>query len=196
MRGSTDVRVRWKSKDYLLPLLVVQGTGCGLLGHSWFEALKISISGINLIQKPCRLEEILGEHKTVFADSSEGHVGPSIDIKPQKDTVPQFRKARPVPFALGRAVECELQDWERGFITPLQHSDRATPVVIVRKKDGGIRLCGDYKSSQCHGKKRLPFLCPLPVKCLPICKVVKCFSDWTSPRPISICELHWKRLRF
>ncbi|XP_064469776.1 uncharacterized protein K02A2.6-like [Ornithodoros turicata] len=109
----------------------------------------IKLEGINQMKPPLsKLETIMSDHASVFADSGEGHKGPPVGIALRYDAVPQFRNARPVPFALRRAVEHELKYWEsHGFISPVQHSDWATPVVIVRKKDGGIRLCGDYKTT-------------------------------------------------
>ncbi|XP_064469780.1 uncharacterized protein K02A2.6-like [Ornithodoros turicata] len=108
-----------------------------------------------------KLETMLSDHASVFADSGEGHKGPPVGIELRSDAAPQFRNARPVPFGLRRAVEHELKDWEsRGFISPVQHSDWATPVVIVRKKDSGIRLCGDYKTTVNAVSKKASF--PLP----------------------------------
>lgn len=61
---------------------------------------------------------------------------------------PRFLKARNVPFALQAAVEAELSKMEdMGIITPVTTSEYATPVVPVIKKDGSIRLCGDYKTT-------------------------------------------------
>ena len=59
---------------------------------------------------------------------------------------PRFYKARPVPYSLHSKVEKELSRLqEQGVIQPVQFSDWAAPVVPVIKKDGTIRLCGDYK---------------------------------------------------
>ncbi|XP_064479086.1 uncharacterized protein K02A2.6-like [Ornithodoros turicata] len=161
LKGSVQVRVRWKSKDYLLPLLVVKGTGCSLLGRNWFQPLNIKISGVNNVSAATSIDALLSKFSSVFADPCEGHAGPPVEIELKPDAVPQFRKARPVPFALRGAVERELEKWEKqGFISPVQYSDWATPMVIVRKKDGEIRMCGDYKSTVNAMARKASF--PLP----------------------------------
>lgn len=34
----------------------------------------------------------------------------------------------------------------QGILEPTHHSEWAPPVAVVRKKDGNIPLCGDYRS--------------------------------------------------
>ncbi|XP_056144392.1 uncharacterized protein K02A2.6-like [Lampris incognitus] len=49
-------------------------------------------------------------------------------------------------YALRSKVEAELTRLtDLGVISPVEHSDWATPVVPVNKKDGTVRLCGDFK---------------------------------------------------
>ena len=51
-----------------------------------------------------------------------------------------------MPLSLRSALEEELSRLERvGVLHKVNHSDWATPVVVVPKKSGGVRLCGDYK---------------------------------------------------
>ena len=57
-------------------------------------------------------------------------------------------KARPVPYSVRKKVEDELNRLqELGIISPVSWSEWATPIVVVPKQDGAIRLCGDFKVS-------------------------------------------------
>ncbi|XP_049870353.1 uncharacterized protein K02A2.6-like [Pectinophora gossypiella] len=55
-------------------------------------------------------------------------------------------RARPLAYALREPVERALDSLVNdGVITPVNTSDWATPIVPVMKKDGTIRVCGDFK---------------------------------------------------
>ena len=65
-----------------------------------------------------------------------------------KDAKPRFHKARSVPFSLRPKVEAELDRLkDEGIITGVEWSDWATPIVPVVKRDGSVRICGDFKVS-------------------------------------------------
>ena len=54
--------------------------------------------------------------------------------------------SRTVPFALRQKVEDKLERLERqGIVEPVQFSEWAAAIVPVPKRDGSIRICGDYK---------------------------------------------------
>ena len=58
----------------------------------------------------------------------------------------RFHRARPIPFALKSRVDEALDRLEAdGVLEKVTHSDWAAPIVTVPKRDGSIRLCGDYK---------------------------------------------------
>ena len=62
------------------------------------------------------------------------------------DSQPRLLKARPIAYALKPKVEEELRRLQNeGILTERKWSDWVTPIVPVTKKDGSIRLCGDYK---------------------------------------------------
>ena len=62
------------------------------------------------------------------------------------DATPRFFKPQPVPFAIKDAISQELDRLEKqGIISKVPHSQWATPIVPVPKKDGKFHICGDYK---------------------------------------------------
>ena len=59
---------------------------------------------------------------------------------------PTIFKPCPVPFAIKDAISQELTRLEQqGTISPVKHSQWATLIVPVPKKDGKFHICGDYK---------------------------------------------------
>ena len=72
--------------------------------------------------------------------------GITAEIHVDLQAPPRFFKARSVPYALRGKVEQELERLERdGIIQPVQFSNWAAPIVPVVKRDGAVRICGDYK---------------------------------------------------
>ena len=62
------------------------------------------------------------------------------------NAVPRFHRPRQVPYALKSQVEQELNRLEReGVLKRVNHSQLAAPIVTMPKKDGTVRICGDYK---------------------------------------------------
>ncbi|XP_011860127.1 PREDICTED: uncharacterized protein K02A2.6-like [Vollenhovia emeryi] len=59
---------------------------------------------------------------------------------------PVFVRARPVPFRLRLLVEQELDKLEsEGILQKVDTSEWATPIVLILKKNGQVRLCGDFR---------------------------------------------------
>ena len=76
-----------------------------------------------------------------------------------KDDIPVQKSYYSVPKPLYPEVKSYIEDLlNRGWIRHSQ-SDYASPVVIVRKKDGSMRLCIDYRELN---KKTIPDQYPLP----------------------------------
>ena len=62
------------------------------------------------------------------------------------DAHPKFCKARSVPFSIKQRVGEELDRLEKeGIVDRVMYSDWANLIVPVPKKDGTVRICGDYK---------------------------------------------------
>ena len=64
----------------------------------------------------------------------------------REDSRAHFCKARAVPYALRSKVEEELRRLQKeGILTKVEWNEWGTPIVPVPKKDGSVRICGDYK---------------------------------------------------
>lgn len=66
----------------------------------------------------------------------------------KSDSRPVYCPKRPVAYAAVSKVDAELQRLQdNGIISPVQFSDWAAPIVVVRKSDNvSVRICGDYST--------------------------------------------------
>ncbi|RXN36825.1 Transposon Tf2-11 poly [Labeo rohita] len=159
VKGRIFVEVLFKGTQNTLPLFVIGGQGTSLLGRDWFDALGISVEGVHRVQFQA-MEEILTEYAEVFQDIGVCRM-PSISIDIDSTVTPRFFKARPVPFALRPQLDEELDKLvAQGIFEPVRHAKWATPIVAVAKKDGGLRICGDYRCTVNTAVK--PDVYPIP----------------------------------
>lgn len=72
--------------------------------------------------------------------------GYQAQLYPKPGHVPIFQKARTVPLKLRSEVEGALKELEStGVIEKVEFSDYASPIVPVRKQNGSLRVCGDFR---------------------------------------------------
>lgn len=78
------------------------------------------------------------------------------------DAKPVFIRKREVPFLIKERVGEELDRLQQsGIISPIAHSDYAAPIVIVKKPNGGLRICADYSTGL--NRNLLAHEYPIPV---------------------------------
>jgi len=122
-----------------------------LMGRDWLAKFKIEWSQVFKVagETPkSELKRMLIKHEALFREEYRGIKGHIAHIRMQEGANPKYHKPRPVPYALKIMVEEELDRLEKqGVIAKINQSDWASPVVVVPKSDGTIRLCGDYKVS-------------------------------------------------
>ena len=134
---------------------MVKGNGPSLLGRDWFYQLNLDIQGLwktsvvyfQSADGTNQRDRLLSKYDEVFKDKP-GEINTfEATLHLKENAVPKFRsKARTVPFALKEAIEQELNRLEQdGIIEKVSYSPWAAPIVPVPKRDGRIRLCGDYK---------------------------------------------------
>ncbi|GFV79579.1 hypothetical protein TNCV_2929631 [Trichonephila clavipes] len=62
-----------------------------------------------------------------------------------KDDISVYQSARRLSFSENRDVNKQIDEWlEQGIVRP-SSSEYASPIVLVKKKDGTTRLCVDYR---------------------------------------------------
>ena len=89
---------------------------------------------------------LLNEYKEIFDEVLGLLNNAKAKLSLKDNAAPVFFSQRTVPFALREKVEQEILRLEReGNWKKVTYSEWATPLVPIVKKDGSIRLCGDYK---------------------------------------------------
>lgn len=146
--GQCDVDVAYKIEHKRLPLVFVQSSSeRGLFGIPWIDAL--NVVNVNNVDADDRLTALVNEFSDVFEPSTgsiRGHVA-HLHFKP--GAVFKINKARPVPFAYRPLVEEEIERLvQHGVLSPVEGSElTTTPIVVVQKPNGQVRICGDFKVS-------------------------------------------------
>ena len=144
--GQLLVKVQHDEAQETIPLQVVKGGGTTLLGRDWLQKFQLHWGNIFNLHTPPTLQVILDDHKQVFSDGLGTLKDNKVKFYLEEHANPQFLKARPLPLALRGKVAEELDRLQaEGIIVPTKFSKWAAPIVPVIKRDGSIRICGDFK---------------------------------------------------
>ncbi|KAK3753660.1 hypothetical protein RRG08_067156 [Elysia crispata] len=149
--GESVPVVGYRGQQRQLPLIVVKGGGPNLLGRNWLEHIKLDWQDIFTIHGKSNPEQTKVELRSLIEDNSSafgknGFLNDRTVKISVKDTNSKYCKARVPPYAMREKMENELGRLESNdIIKKVEHSDWATPIVPVLKKDDSVRICGDYK---------------------------------------------------
>ena len=144
--GELFVKTEYHGQNATLPLLVVQEDGPSLVGRNWLAQIRLDWKSIFSIKDGHSLGSLLTQHSDVFREELGTVKDVKVKLYVKENCTPKFFKSRTLPLALREKVSNELDRLEAsGIIVPVKLSAWAAPVVPVIKKDGNIRLCGDYK---------------------------------------------------
>ena len=146
--GEVEVEVSYfNQKSNILSLVVLQGSGPNLLGRDWLNHFRIDWNGIKaVLQEKDGIRQVLLEYADIFADELGTITPAKAKLTVSPSAVPRFHWPQPVPYALKPLVEQEFDGLEQaGVLERVNHSEWAAPIVTVPKRDGQVRICGDYK---------------------------------------------------
>ena len=143
--GVCTVTVRYDHQVKRLSLYILEGTGPALFGRDWLKEIRLHWPLLHLETRK-NLEEVLERHVEVFSPGLGRLKGLKAKIALKHDAQPRFWKTRPVALSRKPAVAHQLDKLEKeGLIKPVLYSDWAAPIVTPVKRDGTVRICGDFK---------------------------------------------------
>ena len=176
--GQAKVEVEYGNQRYQLPLLVVAGTQRpSLFSRNWLQSIQLDWTALHQLRENAL--GIVGRFPAVFGRDVGTIKEYKAIIRLRQGTKPIFKKSRSVAYALQPALELELNRMQQeGILEPVKRSEWATPLVIVPKSNGKLRVCGDFKVTinQCVETKTYP----LPTVSLLnlTCRKPTCNSLW------------------
>ena len=145
---------------------MVDGFGPSLLRRDWLATIKLDWHSLNKVQtEPApptnTLQDVLQRHGDVFKKELGTVRGVSAKLYVDPNVQPCFCKPRTVPYTLRTKVNQELDRLEKaGVIEPIQFADWAASIVPVLKRDGSLRICGDYKVTVNRAAKLVAYPSP------------------------------------
>ena len=153
VKGKIEVTVQKKHQTMTGKFVLVGNANdqLPLLGRDWLCRLQLDWSELLKTVKTkavhkLEVQSIKQEFADVFKEELGLLNGLEAEIELKEGTSPKFCKARPIPFTLRTQVEETLrQQIADGELQPVDKSEWATPIVVVTKKDGKLRICADFK---------------------------------------------------
>ncbi|XP_055543397.1 uncharacterized protein K02A2.6-like [Wyeomyia smithii] len=102
-------------------------------------------------------------HPKLFSDTLGLCSRTKVQLSLKESCKPVFRPKRPVSYAMLPTVDNELDRLERlQIISPVDYSEWAAPIVVVRKASGNVRICGDYSTGLNDRLQSHQYPLPLP----------------------------------
>ncbi|XP_055608550.1 uncharacterized protein K02A2.6-like isoform X2 [Uranotaenia lowii] len=158
--GRLPVNVSMGSTTRRLNLYVVSGASEALFGREWithftdqidWNEMFSSNSCINSVtsittDQAAKLSKLLENFENIFSEVPGKLEGPSAKVHLKPEVSPVFARAREVLLALRDRYAAEIEKKvASGFYEKVDYSEWASPTHIVMKKNGGMRITGNYK---------------------------------------------------
>lgn len=155
--GKITVGLSIGCKSLKMDIIIVEGDkpSRALMGRNWLDTLfpkwRTEFSGCESIKSVSLQNNVLNEIKLKYPNVIEKRlncpiIGYNAEIQLKPNQKPIFHCAYSVPFRLRDKVNDELTRLENEkIIMPVKNSNWASPIVIVPKSNGQIRICMDCK---------------------------------------------------
>ncbi|XP_055921606.1 uncharacterized protein K02A2.6-like [Eupeodes corollae] len=174
-----DCNVKFRTRQAYSTCYVTPIKNLNVMGLDWIKALNLeemSISAIcNQVTSEAENKKSPNESiqknisllKLSFPDVFNDSLGLCNKTKAHLVTMPNiqpvFRPKRPVAYAVKDLVEAELQRLQdTNVISPVNYSEWAAPIVVIRKSNGSIRICADFSTGLNNVLESHQYPLPLP----------------------------------
>ncbi|CAB4016472.1 Retrovirus-related Pol poly from transposon, partial [Paramuricea clavata] len=148
--GNFEAVVETRKRLSVAMFYVVKGQNSGnLLSLATAQDLGLITLHLNHVTtKDDNLDKILGKHTKVFHGLGKLK-GETVKLDIDKDQIPKAQPQRRIPYHIRKQVEDALKALEKEDVIERVSENEATPwvspIVVVPKKDGGVRICGDMR---------------------------------------------------
>ncbi|XP_050305606.1 uncharacterized protein LOC126742843 [Anthonomus grandis grandis] len=152
--GYLNLNIIYDYNNYILKTYVIKNGGPPLIGRNGLKMLNIGLCKIDsnnnnrllYVNSETKLQYLLKHFGQIF-DGTLGTFNKfKVTLKLKENAIPRFFKPRPVPIALKPKIDEELDRLIKNKVLILtEFSKWATPIVPILKKNGGLRICGDFK---------------------------------------------------
>ena len=125
---------------------VVPGRSKDILGDNFLRPLQVIINcGDHSVSvAAASTEEYFSDFQDLLKEDLGDYRGPSHRIQLGPDVQPSAVRLRPIPMAQLDAVKKEIISLDQqGVWEPVDYSEWAHPMVVVPKKEGGLRITSD-----------------------------------------------------
>lgn len=154
--GKVRVNIKFKNSTINDDIYIVPDECSALIGRTWIRRLGINLNEldecdsnpemINVVGSTNDVQEFVTEFASVFQQNIGCIPNYKVTLKLRDNATPVYTKERQIPYALTERVNKELDELEKAsIITKISNSDWGSPLVVIPKADGGVRLCVDYK---------------------------------------------------
>ena len=147
--------------------IYVSRRGVNLIGRDGQVKLHITVDPrqfvLSIDMLPKSLQEVIAMNETLFKPQIWCCTSFRVTLLLHEGAQFKDCKVMKLPFALKPIIGAELDRLEKEqVLEKVTHSDWATPIVVVRKPGGRVRLCGDFKVTLNPALKTDVYPFPLP----------------------------------
>ena len=148
--GECNISINLNDNKIFHKFLVVENGDVNLFGRDLCDLLDVKLSlPTNNVENIYNVSNfILNKYSNYLSDAFKSNIKEKVSLEILNDCKTVFSKARNVPVKMKNLVENELSRLvSEGILTKVFRSDWASPTVNILKKNGTIRLCGDFSAT-------------------------------------------------